>query len=574
MSSEVETEAPSVVTPTSEDWMAIPWRELEVRVFRLQKRIFKAQRRGNVRAVHSLQRLLMKSWSARALAVRRVTQDNQGKKTAGVDGVKAVGPMVRLLFVERLRHHASIKPRPVRRVLIPKPGRPDEFRPLGIPVLLDRAHQCLAKQALEPQWESRFEGDSYGFRPGRSPHDALGAVFLAVSRKAKYALDADIRGAFDHLAHPALLAKLDTFPALRRTIKGWLCAGVLAEGAFSPTSSGVPQGGTISPLLMNVALHGMEQVVAASYGHGKRRPQLIRYADDLVVLHPDLAGVQAARAALEQWLAGMGLELKPSKTRITHTLDSHEGQVGFDFLGCTVRQFRVGKAHSGHGRNGQPLGFKTLIRPSTEAIRRHVHALGDLIRKHRTVSQDDLIELLNPRIRGWANYYRSVVASAAFTACDGHLYHQLRRWCCRRHPTKARRWIVAKYWRPSATRRWNFTSPSGSTLRRHAQTPIRRHVKVRKAASLYDGNLVYWAQRLQHHPETGVTLGRLLRAQGGRCADCRLPFTMEDRLEIDHLQPVSQAGGPQLPNLQALHRHCHDRKTARDGSTPRAAGSP
>jgi RNA-directed DNA polymerase len=574
MSSEVETEARPVDTPTIEDWTAIPWRELEVRVFRLQKRIFQAQRRGNVRAVHSLQRLLMKSWSARALAVRRVTQENQGKKTAGVDGVKAVGPMVRLLFVERLRQHANIKPHPVRRVLIPKPGKPGEFRPLGIPVLLDRAHQCLAKQALEPQWESRFEGDSYGFRPGRSPHDALGAIFLAIAKKAKYALDADIKGAFDNIDQTALLAKLDTFPTLRRTIKGWLGAGVLTEGAFSPTSGGVPQGGTISPLLMNVALHGMEQVVAVSYRQGHSRPQVIRYADDLVVLHPDLAGVQAARAALEHWLAGMGLELQPSKTRITHTLDSHEGQVGFDFLGCTVRQFRVGKTHSGKGRDGQLLGFKTLIRPSTEAIRRHVRTLGDLIRHHRTVTQDDLIGLLNPRIQGWATYYRSAVASTAFAECDHHLYHQLRRWCRRRHPTKSRRWIVARYWRPSTTRRWNFTSPSGYTLRRHTQTTTRRHVKVRKAASLFDGNLPYWAQRLQHHPETGVTLGRLLRVQGGRCAACGLLFLMDDRLEIDHVQPVSQAGGPHLPNLQALHHHCHDRKTARDGSAQRARGSP
>jgi len=203
MSSEVETDAPPAVTPTSEDWMTIPWRKLEVRVFRLQKRIFQAQRRGNVQAVHSLQRLLTKSWSARALAVRRVTQDNQGKQTAGVDGVKAVGPMVRLLFVERLRHHAAMKPRPVRRVLIPKPGKPGEFRPWGIPVLLDRAHQYLAKLALEPQWESRFEGNSYGFRPGRSPHDALAAIFLAISRKANYVLDADLKGAFDHIQQPA-----------------------------------------------------------------------------------------------------------------------------------------------------------------------------------------------------------------------------------------------------------------------------------------------------------------------------------------------------------------------------------
>jgi RNA-directed DNA polymerase len=182
--------------------------------------------------------------------------------------------------------------------------------------------------------------------------------------------------------------------------------------------------------------------------------------------------------------------------------------------------------------------------------------------------------LLNPRSQGWATYYQSVQASATFAACDRHLYHQLRRWTRHRHPTKARRWIAARYWRPSAQRRWNFTSPTGSTLRRPAQTAIRRYVKVRKAASFYDGNLVYWAQRLQHHPQTGATLGRLLRAQGGRCAACGLLFVTEDQLEIDHIHPASQAGGSHPGNLQVLHPHCHDRKTAREGATRRAAGSP
>ncbi len=246
MSSEVATEA-TTASPSIEDWTTIPWRKLEAYVFRLQKRIFQAQRRGTVRAVHSLQRLLMKSRAARTLAVRRVTQDNRGKKTAGVDGVKAVGPLVRLLFVERLRDPDAITARPVRRVLIPKPGKPNEFRPLGIPVLLDRAHQALVKLALEPQWESRFEAHSYGFRPGRSCHDALAAIYLGIRQRPKYVLDADIRGCFDNIAFAPLLAKLNTYPRLRQTIKAWLRAGVLYDGVLSATTTGVPQGGTITP---------------------------------------------------------------------------------------------------------------------------------------------------------------------------------------------------------------------------------------------------------------------------------------------------------------------------------------
>src|SRR5262245_24154285 len=227
-----------------EDWASIPWRKLEKTVYRLQKRIFRASCRGDVRAVHSLQRLMMKSEAARCLAVRRVTQDNQGKHTAGIDGVKSVPPGQRRLLVERLRNPEEIRPRPVRRVWIPKPGKAEK-RPLGIPVMLDRAHQALVKLGLEPEWEARFEPNSYGFRPGRSVHDAIGAIFGATCQKEKYVLDADIAGCFDNIAHQPLLDKLTTYPKLRRTIKGWLRTGVMAGNILEATERGSPQGGVI-----------------------------------------------------------------------------------------------------------------------------------------------------------------------------------------------------------------------------------------------------------------------------------------------------------------------------------------
>lgn len=209
---------------------------------------------------------------------------------------------------------------------------------MKMPVMLDRAHQALVKLALEPQWEARFEPNSYGFRPGRSCHDAIDAIYFAINKQAKYVLDADIKACFTGIAHPALLAKLSTFPRLRRTIKAWLQAGVMEDGAFAPTEAGVPQGGVISPLLMNIALHGMETVIARSYRRWTKtsaliHPQVIRYADDLVVLCVDEQGVKAAQAALATWLATLGLRLHPTKTSITHTLHPYEGQVGFDFLG-------------------------------------------------------------------------------------------------------------------------------------------------------------------------------------------------------------------------------------------------
>src|SRR5437763_4911266 len=242
------------ITASSEAWNKLPWRKLEKHCFRIQKRIYRASQRGNTRAVHKLQKLLMKSEAARLLAVRRVTQDNQGKKTAGVDGVKAVKPKARLVMAtqihpKRWKHQT---PRPVRRVWIPKPGKAEQ-RPLGIPPMIERCKQALAKMALEPEWEAKFEPNSYGFRPGRSCHDAREAIFNIIRSKPKFVLDADIKGAFDNICQEKLLAKLHTSPLVRKAVKGWLKARVMEGCTFSPTEVGTPQDGVISPLLMNVA---------------------------------------------------------------------------------------------------------------------------------------------------------------------------------------------------------------------------------------------------------------------------------------------------------------------------------
>jgi len=250
------------------EWKTLPWKTIERNVFKLQKRIYQASQRGDVKTVHRLQRLLMKSWSAKHLAVRRVTQDNQGKKTAGVDGVKSLTPPQRTRLAEVLG--LQPKARPVRRVWIPKPGT-QEKRGLGIPAMYDRASQALAKLALEPEWEARFEENSYGFRPGRSCHDAIEAIFNSIRYKAKYVLDADISKCFDQISHQALLQKLATFPKMRRNIKAWLEAGVMEGLELSATTKGTPQGGPLSPLLANVALHGLEEAITTAYPPRKQR---------------------------------------------------------------------------------------------------------------------------------------------------------------------------------------------------------------------------------------------------------------------------------------------------------------
>jgi RNA-directed DNA polymerase len=288
------------------------------------QRIYQASQRNDRVLVHQLQRLLINSWSAKCLAVRRVTQDTQGKKTAGIDGMKSLSPQQRMRLVQTLR--VDLKTRPVRRVWIPKPYAPTEKRGLGLATLCNRAAQMLLKLALEPAWEAKFEPNSYGFRPGRSCHDAIDAIYISSNQKPKYVLDADIEKCFDRSSHPALLAKLQTGPFLRRVNKGWLKAGGIENGAWFPTEEGTPQGGVCSPLslLANIAFQGLEQEITSALPalvHAERwKPAVGRYADDLVVLHADKAVVEQVQQLVSTWLARRGLTLKPSKTCITHTL--------------------------------------------------------------------------------------------------------------------------------------------------------------------------------------------------------------------------------------------------------------
>jgi len=559
----------SPATTPGYEWKALPWQQLERDVFKLQKRIFRASQRGDRRTVHRLQRLLTQAGAARCLAVRKVTQDNRGKRTAGIDGVKHLPPAQRLA----LAAHLPIRPtgRAVRRVWIPKPGTP-ERRPLGIPTLRDRAAQTLVRLALEPEWEARFEPNTFGFRPGRSAHDAIEMLFTALCKKPKYVLDADIAACFDRIDHTALLAKLRAAPTLRRAIHGWLKAGVVDGAARCPTEAGTPQGGPLSPLLANIALHGLATHLRAAFPRdrytkgridGGWQPVVVRYADDFVVLHEDLQVIEQARQLAAQWLANVGLELKPEKTRITHTLTPHAGHVGFDFLGFTVQQYRVGYHRSGALR----LGFKTWITPSRLSQQRHYAALAEAVRRHCTATQAQLIGALNPLIRGWAHYHAGVVAQRVFNQMDHRLFGRLLRWARRRHPRKSAAWVVRRYWHPRGANHWGFGPPDGPYLASHARTPIRRHVLVRRDASPYDGNWPYWARRLGRHPELPASKATLLQRQQGRCAWCGRYFTeLGDLMESDHRLPRSRGGSAAASNRQLLHAHCHDAKTAVDGS--------
>jgi RNA-directed DNA polymerase len=297
-------------------------------------------------------------------------------------------------------------------------------------------------------------------------------------------------------------------PKLTRLIRGWLKAGVMEGLDFTPTEQGTPQGGVISPLLANVALHGMEEIIKEGFAKGGsvEKPILVRYADDFVIFHSEKAELQKVAERVTEWLKDMGLQLSPKKTRITHTLDSYEGNVGFDFLGYTVRQFRVGATHTGRNTHTRPLGFKTLIRPSKEAVKRHTWEIGRKLRELRNAPQEAVVSELNPIITGWCNYHGWVICSKVFHTCDRNMDRQLARWGYARHPGKTKAWTRKRYFKRTDTRIVFGTyitkegAPALIYVKHHADTHSKDYVKVRGNASPYDGNLLYWTKRLTQHP--------------------------------------------------------------------------
>jgi RNA-directed DNA polymerase len=483
-------------------WDDINWRKLERNVFKLQKRIYQASKSCDWKRMKRLQKLLLKSKSAKLLAVRRVTQVNKGKKTAGIDGVKSLSPTQRLKLANEL--DLNEKSKPVRRIWIPKPGK-TEKRPLGIPTMTDRAKQALVKLALEPEWEAKFEPNSYGFRPARSCQDAIKAIFLAINQKNAYVLDADIKGCFDNIDHIALLKKLNTFPKLRRVIKKWLRSGVMEGNVFHKTKSGTPQGGVISPLLANIALCGLEYGVKEAiysdlFQHVKKRAypvcrrdamdsmRIVFYADDFVVIHESEEIIQKARGVVEEWLKQVGLTLNQSKTRIIHTLKSKDGNKGgFDFLGYSVRQYPVTTC---------ARKYKTLIKPSLESQKIHKKVISEMVKRLTAGKQEEVIKSLNPIIKGWSNYFRNGVSSKVFSSMDCYVFQKLWKWARWRHPKKGLRWIKRKYFRGYKSDTWRFAVSDNCRLTLHRETHIKRHVKILGARTPYDGDINYWAKRL------------------------------------------------------------------------------
>ena len=510
----VTVNGPEGVLPA---WDAIDWRTCEEEVRRLRQRIFKAAQEQDWPKVRNLQKLMLRSRSNTLVSVRQVTQRNAGRKTAGIDGEVALTSRARGEVAVRVHRSASSwTPVAVRRVYIPKASNRAKLRPLGIPVITDRCHQARVRNALEPEWEARFEPRSHGFRPGRGCHDAIEAIYAVCKgprSKRVWVLDADLAAAFDKIDHSMLLEALGSFPA-RDMIKGWLKAGVFEAGkGFAPTGEGTPQGGVISPCLLNVALHGLEGAAGVCYrttgthaGETEQgSPVLIRYADDVAVLCHSHRQAQQVKARLAEWLAPRGLSFNEDKTRIVHLTE------GFDFLGFNVRRYP---------------GGKLLIKPSKAAIRRLRERLAAETRALRGANAAAVIVRLSPITRGWAAYYRTAVSAEVFSALDHYVFKLTWKWATFRHPNKSKRWIVGRYFGKFSKFRndhWVFGDRDGGAhLVKFAWTSIDRHVMVRGGASPDDPALAsYWANRRQRSkpPLDDYTLGLLTR-QDGRCPLC------------------------------------------------------
>lgn len=531
------------------EWDQLQWPIVHDCVRRLQTRIAQATRDQDWRRVKALQRFLVNSFSAKTLAVKRVSE-NDGKRTPGVDGEIWTTPEAKWRAIQRLSSR-GLRPQPLRRVYIPKRGG-TKMRPLGIPTMTIRAQQALYLLGLEPVAETRADPHSYGFRRCRGTQDAIERVFNLLAQKgsAPWVLEGDIKGCFDNFGHGWLEGHI---PMDRKVLRDWLKAGYVESGKLFPTEAGTPQGGVASPTIANLALDGLEAVLAERFGQPRsalerNRVRLVRYADDFIITGSSKKLLEhEVKPCVENFLAERGLELSKDKTLITHISE------GFDFLGQNVRKY----------------DGKLLIKPSDQNVATFLESVREVIRVNRSVKQETLIHLLNPKIRGWANYHRHVVSKETYAKVDYHIWRALWRWARRRHPHKSCRWVREHYFRVQGHRHWVFAAeargyngtPRTLSLFSAASTRIVRHVAVKADANPFDPAWdSYFAKRqgtrMSERLQGRSFPNKLWQQQQGKCPACRQLIVEDDRWVVQPVVPFKVGGDRSLANLKMLHSTC------------------
>jgi RNA-directed DNA polymerase len=535
------------VSHEEEQWYGTDWYQANRNVRRLQIRIVKATQEGRWGKVKALQRLLTHSYSGKLLAVKRVTE-NQGRNTPGVDGITWNTPEKKMAAVHALKQR-GYHPQPLKRVYIPKKN--GKMRPLGIPVMKCRAMQALYLLALDPIAEATGDPNSYGFRSQRSTADAIGQCFCILAKRAsaQWILEGDIKACFDRISHDWLLNHI---PMEKSMLKKWLKAGYMEQKTLYPTEDGTPQGGTISPVLANLTLDGLERILKEKYPKPKSgfnaKVNYVRFADDFIITGYSKEFLEEeVKPLVETFMKERGLELSPDKTVITHIDD------GFDFLGQNVRKY--------HG--------KLLIKPSKKNVQAFLDKVRGIIQDNKQATAGHLVCQLNRVLRGWARYHRHVVSKATFNRVQRFIYQALWRWARRRHPNKGARWVKQKYFCSVRQRNWVFfgeVTQQEETTRVYltwiTDTPIERHIKIKESANPYDPSWeTYFEKRLDLKMERNLRKRRLLlhlwEEQHGVCPHCQQKLTELTGWHSHHIIWRSKGGSDGTANRVLLHPDCH-----------------
>lgn len=550
---------PANFLQNKQNWQLINWKKMNRYVKKLRQRIFRAEQLGQKRKVKKLQRLMLRSKANLLVSIRKVTQKNQGKNTPGIDQYLALTPKERIKLFNKMSNEnvRNVRATAVRRINIPKKNT-KKTRPLGIPIIKDRVYQNIVKNALEPQWEVKFEPTMYGFRPKRSIHDAIGHIYLKLhaGSKRQWVFEGDYKGCFDNISHNYIMECIKDFPA-KSTIYKWIKAGYIENGVFENTNLGTPQGGLISPLLANISLNGLNEEIgvryrqfnSSQYGLKLNSPGTIIYADDFLILCHTKEEAESMYKKLQPYLKKRGLTLAENKTQITNIKD------GFDFLGFNIKQYKI--------KNGTKL----LIKPSIDSVKKTKLKIKEIILKekiNKPVIQ--IIKELNPVLRGIANNWSTQVSKKTYSKIDHYTWLIIYKYLGRLHKNKSWRWKYNKYFKSDFTGiskdKNILTDPkeNKNQLIKMSWTPINRHWPIKYKNSPDDSSLEEYFERRDEklfNKKNIRSLQKISKKSNYKCRVCGLSLVGDEKIKVNNIIPKLVGGSDKYTNLEALHESCY-----------------